>query len=226
MTAGREWSDTLSRSPSVSYLKASEVWERNVSKSTPFVHFTNEQRMHKIETLVDVLTKYEPMTASFQLRWSIFADSKGRYPLPKGYDDPYFYLYYGVILLYAGWAEREGNTSPFDFVFDGHNSIGDEVRRWYPTFKNRCPPAITLRLGCDPAFGDEKNVIPLQAADLFAWYARRNILGSLGNNRHEKVWSSLSAHYSAGAIEMEHLISIGEMVGFIRPCLKPNHSAE
>jgi len=104
-----------------------------------------------------------------------------------------------------------------DFVFDNQNKVGNLVREWYPVFKSKCPPEVQERLGSVPEFGDEKTCVPLQCADMFAWYARRNALDSFPSDWHRSVWDLLSKNYSAGTIEMEDLIVIGKWTGIIEP---------
>jgi len=169
-----EWSGVLKATPPIPYFKASEVWEKDVEKESAWVTLEPSQRRRKVYALVDVLTTYHPLVFSFQLNWSDFKEFKKTYSLPPGKDDPYFYLYYGAITLQARWGIREANPTPVDFVFDNQNQVGKLVREWYPFFKSKCPPEIQERLGNLPKFDDEKTCVPLQCADMFAWYARRN----------------------------------------------------
>ena len=210
-----EWAGVLKATPSIPYFKASEVWEKDIAKESAWVALEPHQRRRKINALVDVLTTYHPMTMSFQLEWPVFQEFKRTYSLPKGKDDPYFYLFYGAITLQARWGLREANPTPVNFVFDNQNEVGKRVKEWYPTFKSKCPPEIQERLGDTPEFDDEKVCIPLQCADLFAWYARRNTLDSFPDEWHRTVWNLLSAYYSAGVIEMDDLIVIAKWSGII-----------
>jgi Protein of unknown function (DUF3800) len=209
-----EWSGVLAADPSVEYFKASEVWDRKLDreKLTPFVKFTDEERRRKVDALVDVVTAYQPLTSSFQLEWPVFKEFRRKYALPKGKDDPYFYLYYGAILLQTRWGIRESNERPVSFVFDNQNSVGEEVKKWYPTFKDNCSPEVRARLGEDPKFKDEKETLPLQVSDLFAWYARRNATDSLAGEWHPTVWNRLSEYYSRGTLDMEDLVDIWNKV--------------
>ena len=102
-----------------------------------------------------------------------------------------------------------------DFIFDNQDDIGDKVREWYPVFKQHSGPGISALLGKTPLFGDEMVEIPLQAADLFAWYQRRNALESMHGEWHRGVWKKISEYHSSGTIDMEDLISIGKTLGFL-----------
>lgn len=208
-----EWNAVLADDPPVEYLKASEVWERNIQKSTPFVNLTDEQRRRKIDALVDLITAYHPMMMSFELEWSVFKAFKQAHQLPFGKDDPYFYLYYCTILLQAQWGIREANATPVNFIFDNQGPVGDAVLKWYPTFKANCPSDIQSRLGDNPDFKDEKVTVPLQSSDLFAWYARRNTLGTLNGDWHRSVWDRFARYYSRGILEMDNLVNIWDWVG-------------
>jgi hypothetical protein len=210
-----EWSGVLKDTPPIPYFKASEVWEKDIEKESAWASLEPSRRRRKVDALVDVLTTYHPLTFSFQLNWSDFKDFKNTYSLPLGKDDPYFYLYYGAIILQARWGIREANPTPVDFVFDNQNQVGKLVSEWYPVFKSKCSSEIQRRLGNIPRFDDEKTCVPLQCADMFAWYARRNALDSLPSEWHKNVWAQLSRHYSVGTVDMEELIKIGEMAGFI-----------
>jgi hypothetical protein len=100
-------------------------------------------------------------------------------------------------------------------VFDNQNKVGKQVKEWYQSFKSKCSLEIQERLGADPEFDDEKVCLPLQCADMFAWYARRNALDSFPNDWHRSVWGLLSKYYSAGTVDMEDLIEIGKWTGII-----------
>ena len=210
-----EWSGVLNATPSIPYFKASEVWETDIAKDVAWAALEPHQRRRKVNALVDVLTTYQPLTFSFQLDWPIFQEFKKAYALPKGKNDPYFYLYYGAIILQARWGLREANPAPVNFVFDNQNKVGKQVKEWYQTFKRKCSLEIQERLGDDPQFKDEKVCLPLQCADMFAWYARRNALDSFPNDWHRSVWDLLSKYYSAGTVDMEDLIAIGKWTGII-----------
>lgn len=210
-----DWIGILHRSPHVEYFKASEVWERDPERQTPFVLLSDDERKRKVNALVDALTSECPAAFSYQIEWPVFQEFKASCNPPVGKDDPYFYLYYGCISLMAKWGVREANETPINFIFDKHGPIGEAVRKWYPEFKAKCAEPIRSRLGKDPRFEDEKKEIPLQAADLLAWYVRRNELGSFPNEWHKNVWIKLSKHYSSGLVDMDELVEIGRMVGFI-----------
>lgn len=211
-----EWVGALGASPSISYFKASDVWARQRRSANPFKNFTDEERRRKVISLAGILCNAEAMTLSCHLEWEVFQNFKRAYKIPKGKDDPYFYLYYGIILLQAKWGIRETNSTRVDFVFDEHGPIGKKVKSWYHTFKETRSKRIRAVLGDEPVFADEKCVIPLQAADLFAWYKRNHLSQTLYSEWHQAIWVNLSRHHSEMTIEMDDLVEIGKSLGFIK----------
>jgi hypothetical protein len=107
-----EWSGVLSAPPAVEYFKASEVWERDPRKKTPFVNLSDAERRRKVDVLVETLRDHHTLIISSQMEWEVFREFKAKYPLPAGKDDPYFYLYYGTIGLMALWGIHETFLTP------------------------------------------------------------------------------------------------------------------
>lgn len=159
----KEWKWVLDAPPRIEYFKASEVGDR---EKGPFRAFTGKEREQKVNALVDVLCTYHPLALSVSLEWKVFEEFRSLHRLPPAVNDPYFYLYYGIISLATRKAKLEANPTPIDFVFDNQGEVGDAALEWYEFFAGRIPTGFTL--GKKPLFGDEKKCLPLQAADLFA----------------------------------------------------------
>ncbi len=71
----------------------------------------------------------------------------------------------------AGVGSTIGFTEPCDFVFDEQVAWWPNLRKVAATY---CKTDLTRSIGATPTYGDEKTVLPLQAADLYAWQLRRN----------------------------------------------------
>jgi hypothetical protein len=98
---------------------------------------------------------------------------KGKIPLEL--DSPYFLLFYQVILSAARLADLVGWDGTIDWIFDEQGKIGTAANNWYWWIKERARPNLKRRLGSTPIFRDDTKVLPLKAADLFAWQIRRHI---------------------------------------------------
>jgi uncharacterized protein DUF3800 len=207
----REWGAVLARLPSIAYFKASEVWDR---EKGPFASFSDDERRDKVYALADVIACYKPLAISCELNRLEFENFKSTVHLRPGYDDPYFFLFYALIAQVSLLGRCECSFGPVDFYFDDQNGIGQKAKDWYPTFLERCSQEVVECLSprC-PEFDDEKKVIPLQAADMYAWYRRRSVLGSVVGPFHEIVWSALSHCFRAATIEACNLPYIAEDLG-------------
>lgn len=90
-------------------------------------------------------------------------------------DSPYFVLFYQVILATARLLDRVGSDDTADWIFDEQGKIGDEAVAWYRFIKEHARPNLKRRLGSTPIFRDDEKVLPLKAADLFAWQIRKHL---------------------------------------------------
>jgi hypothetical protein len=168
-----------------------------------------------VNALVDVLCTSHPLALSVSLEWKVFEDFRSANNLlPIGHD-PYFFLYYGMISLAARCAAREANSTPIDFVFDNQGKVGESVLGWYKFFADRIPEGLIL--GKTPIFGDEKRCLPLQGADLFAWYGRRNALNAFNPEWkwQENVWELLSRYHTRAELGVDELGAIARDFGII-----------
>jgi hypothetical protein len=186
-----DWQHVLDSEPCIEYFKGSEVWDR---QKGPFKDLTTEERSRKVEALVDVIETYKPLMLSTRLDWDIFRRFKDSVRLEPEFEDPYFFLFFSLIAQMLSLGVREPKFSRVNFVFDDQGLIGTYSLLWYEFLLHRIDPKLRAVLGDRwPDFGDEKKVLPLQAADLAAWYQRRSALGTLGHETHIRAWERISA---------------------------------
>jgi hypothetical protein len=96
--------------------------------------------------------------------------------IPRQIDDPYFVLFYNVILAMAEFMDLLNIDGKVDFVFDVQNpEIEKNCVGWYNWIKAHVASRVKQRLGSTPIFRHDKDVLPLKAADLFAWQVRRHL---------------------------------------------------
>ncbi len=225
MSAGqwRRWQDdwigVLRAPPAVEYFKASEVWERNIAKESPFRLLSDEDRRRKVESLVDVTCEYQPKIFSCRIKWRAFERFSNDYALSSGKDSPYFWLYYGIITMCAYQVNHiEANPIPVDFVFDNQNKIGRRAKDYYHIFESSCSEEVQAVLGAEPKFDDERTAIPLQAADLVAWYRRKDSLDTLHSEWHQRIWNALDKFHISAIQEEDRLAAMARDLGvMLRP---------
>ena len=200
-----DWSVVLGASPAVPYFKASEVWDH---KKGPFRDFTDDQRKQKINALSEVICGLHPLALSVSVRWEDFLAFKEAVALPVWAQDPYFFLFYRLLVLAIQFGQRESNPTPIDFIFDEQNDAWKQVKGWYAQFQLRLPPEFLALLGKEPEKGDEKICLPLQAADLFAWYTRRDALGTLYQSWHQNVRDWLFRYHTSVEVNRDLLVAM------------------
>lgn len=106
---------------------------------------------------------------SVSVSWEEFKKFSKAVPLLETAKNPYFFLFYSIIGLMLRVNHEYSRIEPVDFVFDEQNGTGRLVRDWWPSFRERAAHSIQAFLDAEPIFRDEKKLMPLQAADLFAW---------------------------------------------------------
>lgn len=132
-------------------------------------------RNQLIMKLVGIIEDINPPRVECFLRRSEFDAFVAGIIGGSAFNDPYFILFYHIILSLAANKDL-GWNSDCDFVFDDQGKLGtDAVNRWNWVKKNidgLQGPGICKNLGSLPIFRDDVKVRPLQAADMFAWLVR------------------------------------------------------
>jgi hypothetical protein len=205
-----DWAGVLAHSPSVPYFKASEVWDHNKG---PFRDFTNEQRQQKVRALAEVICDLHPLALSVSVRWKDFLAFKDTVVLPVWGQDPYFFLFYRLLVLAIQFGQHESHPTPIDFTFDEQNGAWKQVKRWYEQFQLRLSLELLAFLGKEPEKADEKTCLPLQAADLFAWYTRRDALGTLDQPWHQSLRGWLFRYHTSVELDQDSLLAMANDLG-------------
>ena len=85
--------------------------------------------------------------------------------------NPYFFGFKAIINVLCQEQGQMGISEPVNFVFDEQNEKKRVLEAW-DLLKESTPEAERKLMGVMPVYEDEKIVMPLQAADLFAWLVR------------------------------------------------------
>ena len=64
---------------------------------------------------------------------------------------------------------------PVEFIFDNHEFTSKVAAEAWSSFREFAPSRYKETIAKSPIFRDEKDAMPLQAADLLAWYIRKEI---------------------------------------------------
>jgi hypothetical protein len=92
------------------------------------------------------------------------------------FNDPYFMLFYQIVLATAANADRIGWTPKCEFIFDEQGKLGTNANskwKWVKTNIDGVGQAdLSRHLGLPPTFRSDIIFQPLQAADMFSWLVR------------------------------------------------------
>jgi hypothetical protein len=118
------------------------------------------------------------------------------------FDNPYFLPAYSIMQVTLRGLVQNGFTEKVDFVFDHEASPKEEhfiTNAWevFWAMMDHWPEEyapMKAILGDPPQFKNDKEVLPLQAADLFAWFARQHgLYRPRGKTYDHLAWQSLCA---------------------------------
>jgi hypothetical protein len=111
-----------------------------------------------------------------------FAETFG--DLPNHLRHPYVFAH--EILIIAAWHElmSRGQSERFEIIFDENLVFAPRVKALYIPLLRVAPEEIRKILPVDPLFRDDKEFVPLQAADMLAWLLRR----TAASERHAMDW--------------------------------------
>jgi len=86
--------------------------------------------------------------------------------------NPYLYAARQIIENLALAQEKMGLREPVDFIFDNESEKKRLSPHW-DWFRASLAPEVKRLMGRDPIYQDDEQCMPLQAADLWAWWVRK-----------------------------------------------------
>jgi hypothetical protein len=185
------WADALHAGPRpLEYLKTWQAYKLRDPESM-FNGWTEKERDDKLLLLAKTVNAHALISVQTALRPSTYRQIVGNYTKMR----PYAFLFYSIAaelvkLLEHRWHVRD----KIDIYFDRQTDESEKsLREAFREFVADAPPELRDRFGGTPEFKDDRDVTPLQAADLFAWHFRRNIYEHDRGNGGFKgpVWDEL-----------------------------------
>jgi hypothetical protein len=124
-------------------------------------------------------------------------------------ENPYFIAFASITRGLAINQDRLGIRSPIDFVFDEETELVKAVNGW-AAMKAAVPQEVSALMGATPTSGKDELMLPLQAADLIAWWVRKWELEGTTRESFKFSWQTrktlpamharLDEHYFRGMI--------------------------
>ena len=103
--------------------------------------------------------------------------------------NPYLFLFFRTVLVYRANCEQFGLSRKISFIFDTQiGAIARIAEAW--EFFASARPDLRALVGGMPTFADDTSLLPLQAADMLAWWVRRSIAADVaGQERIDPPWT-------------------------------------
>jgi len=175
-----EWQAVLDKPPKLDYFKMSEAGSLS-EQFHPNRGWTERLRDTRVLELAQVTRKFAMVRIHASIKNAHFQKYIASLPVPErrlGSDSPYVLMFMQIILAMATAGDRLGLQGACDFIFDEQGAFGKEALDWWPNFKRlidtQSRSDIAKFVGNRPMFRDEKDFLPLQASDLYAWHIRKH----------------------------------------------------
>jgi hypothetical protein len=175
-----EWRAILDKSPKLDYFKMSEAGSMT-EQFHPSRGWTETLRDTRVLELAQVAAKYGAIRIHASIKHDDFERYIASVPAPErklSIDRPYLLMFLQIIMALATGGDQFGLCGACDYIFDEQGAFGEEALNWWPNFKQSINAIarsdIKKFIGNRPMFRDEKDFLPLQAADLYAWHIRKH----------------------------------------------------
>ena len=158
----------------------------------PFVGIDRVFRKRKVKDLAQVIYDCHPTAIGCKMTWKSYNEIvKGK--VDPRLDNPYAILFFQVLRSVTDLqimltdsipgqlkeqAKQEHGVEitvkPVEFIFDDQGPGGMQCLQWFGNLKARLQEPYRTVLSNTPQFKDDRDLVPLQAADMLAWHIRRD----------------------------------------------------
>lgn len=166
-----DWQQALDMRPSISYFKMSEA---NALRGE-FEHWSESRRNERVALLFSIIEQYALFGVSSAVHHEMYVSIfRGHLDAPTRFIEyPYFILFHGVVTSIAQYFAKIGQLAPIEFIFDSQPDQMKKMLEGWKLFVSVSPKNLQPLLARPPIFRNDKITMPLQAADLHAWWVHR-----------------------------------------------------
>jgi len=176
------WQEVLALSPSLEYFKASEAFSLRGQFSRGR-GWNDDLRDERVRKLAHVIRQHAKLGVSASIQHAHFEKYMRVIPAVGrrlATDQAYPYLFFRLMTGQLILSEKAGLLDRHDVVMDEQTGMEDEIREIWPGYREMLAKHgrahYAPMLGSQPYFLNDKEFLPLQAADLYAWHVRDHIV--------------------------------------------------
>jgi hypothetical protein len=181
-----EWQKALDKYPKVEYLKGKEA----IGLFGQFKGWTEEARDRRVLQLVAIANKYAKFAVTLAVHKPefdrILKQNSG--VLKKLYVPAVATITLGVLAS----VFKQPTFEKLEFIYDEGMLHGKVFEDAYQAMMMELPIEVTRCIGRKSRMEDDKEFLPLQAADLLAWHFRNDLVHKWDNHLYESpIWAAL-----------------------------------
>ena len=167
------WTAALNQDPKLEYFKAREAQSLK-GQFDRSKGWTEELRDERIRICVAAIKQHTAAKIDVVMPQALY-DKHVKGKVPKDIDSPYFMCLLAVVEIVVKPLHQASPAlnAKIDFIFDNQQKLWRLAENLYQGFKGSGLPYVYLIGEVDHR--DDKEVLPLQAADLGAWHSRRRL---------------------------------------------------
>jgi hypothetical protein len=176
-----EWQAALDAPPKLDYFKMAEAASLRGQFSRT-KGWDDKARDVRVRKLTHIIRQRAKLRISASIKHDHFAKYLRSIPAigrRLGTDNPYPLLFTSLMAEELVFSFRNGFPQKHDIVMDEQTGMEAEIEELWPQFRAhaiaRGRSDLVNLIGSRPYFLDDKQFLPLQAADLYAWHVRDNI---------------------------------------------------
>lgn len=176
----QRWQAVLGTPPSIPYWKTSNAMTK---KGPIFDPLSADDRNVKLRNLVGLINQLPIIKFAVTTRHVDYCEVFGRKKISfNAWGLLSTVITQSIASFLDGFQSTAGigELESLDIIFDSQPEQMEEVAAGWKRYYEDAPDWYKRFLAKPPIFRDEKEFIPIQAADLLAWYVRRRILVNNG----------------------------------------------
>lgn len=173
------------------WAKFSGVWESYLQRITPnengkrvfkMAEMNHPDKMWLVRAFWLAIENNVMMSLSYRVNIHEIEKAKDRIyveglQINWGYlSNPYLVAYQGLMDCFHAWRSKVDSfippSEPVNFIFDDR-SEEKQIREAWESYVKSVDPEIQRLYGAKPRFENDEDILPLQAADLWAWWVRK-----------------------------------------------------
>ena len=171
-----QWQAACAEPPVISDFKMSAAWRlsgeywRSIEPEK-----RAEARDQKLAILANLIQQNAQFLISAAVPWRTY-ESIVRGKVPAEIDSPYFFLFWRLIQKLSDIQRGMQAPEKVTFVFDYQSKLGTNTASWYDFLLETMDEHDKAILTSSPRFEHDKDLLPLKAADMWAWWYRREVI--------------------------------------------------